>query len=91
MINPRQVKVKIGHVDCLTPGCNTRIPVRQNPETGALSYPCIECGAPNYAKADGSAHYHSVIKRMTPLAPESTGEPVHEHVPPKPAKTGLFV
>lgn len=87
MINTKAMKVKIGHVKCLTPGCDTNIPVRQNVETKALSFPCIECGAPNYAKNDGSAHYHSVIARMTPVATPKDVPPE----PPKPtAKATLF-
>ncbi|MFL6675875.1 MAG: hypothetical protein ACJ8LG_21610 [Massilia sp.] len=79
----KPMKIKIGHVDCLTPGCKTRIPVRKNEATGALSFPCIECGAPNYAKADGSAHYQGVLDRMTPLA---TSQNVPNPAPPVAAR-----
>jgi hypothetical protein len=86
----KPVKTKIGHVDCLTPGCKTRIPVRKNDATGALSFPCPECMAPNYAKNDGSDHYKSVLARMTPLA---TSQDVPNPPPPapqKPAKATAF-
>lgn len=86
----KPVKTKIGHVDCLTPGCKTRIPVRRNDATGALSYPCIECGAPNYAKADGSEHYRSVLARMTPLdTPQHVPDPSPAPLA-KPAKATIF-
>lgn len=67
-MSPKPVKTKIGHVQCLTPGCDTKIPVRRNDANGSLSFPCIECGAPNYAKNDGSDHYKRTMARLMPLA-----------------------
>jgi hypothetical protein len=72
----KPVKVKIGHVMCTTEGCDTRVPVRKNEATGALSFPCIECGAPHFAKNDGSQYYQSVLARMTPLAAPPPAPPV---------------
>lgn len=69
---------------CLTPGCNTRIPVRENSETKALSFPCIECGAPSYAKADGSEHYKRTIQRLIPL---KTSQDVPTATPAAPVNT----
>lgn len=80
----KPVKVKIGHVMCLTPGCDTKVPVRRNEATGALSFPCIECGAPSYAKNDGSDHYANTMARLIPLA---TSQHVPNPPPPAPAKT----
>jgi hypothetical protein len=82
----KPVKIKIGHVMCSTPGCNTKVPVRKNDATGALSFPCIECGAPHFAKNDGSQYYQSVLDRMTPLAAPAAPAPA---VPARP-KDPLF-
>lgn len=80
----KALKVKIGHVMCLTPGCDTKVPVRKNEATGALSFPCIECGAPSYAKNDGSSHYANTMKRLIPLA---TSQDVPKPPVPAPDKT----
>lgn len=97
---PKAVKTKIGHVMCLTPGCNTRVPVRKNEATGALSYPCIECGNPAYAKNDGSEHYRNTMARLIPLAvpaapgapaPAAAGPAAPPPAPAKPPAKGLFV
>jgi hypothetical protein len=87
----KPVKTKTGHVMCLTPGCNTRVPVRKNEATGALSFPCIECGAPSYAKNDGSEHYRNTMARLIPLAaPAAPAAPAALASPPPPARKVLF-
>ena len=83
-------KVKIGHVMCLTPGCNTKVPVRQNTATGALSFPCIECGAPSYAKKDGSEHYANVMARMIPLDTSQDVPKDPTNPPAKPPQRTIF-
>ncbi|HEX8611945.1 MAG TPA: hypothetical protein VF800_11720 [Telluria sp.] len=85
MIKP--LKIKIGHVMCLTPLCNTKVPVRRNEATGALSFPCIECGAPSYAKNDGSAHFANTMSRLIPLPPLATSQHVPPAAAPAPAGT----
>lgn len=80
----KPLKIKIGHVMCLTPGCNTKVPVRRNEATGALSYPCIECGNPAYAKNDGSEHYQNTMARLIPL---DTCQDVPKPPEPAPAST----
>ncbi|MYM96247.1 hypothetical protein [Duganella vulcania] len=80
----KPLKIKIGRLMCLTPGCNTKVPVRRNEATGALSFPCIECGNPAYAKNDGSEHYANTMARLIPL---ETSQDVPKTDVPAPAKT----
>lgn len=82
----KPLKVKIGHVACQN--CQTKVPVRKNDATGALSFPCYECGLPGYAKNDGNDYYRDVLNRMTPLdTPQDVPTPAStsQHVPAKPA------
>lgn len=86
----KPLKIKIGHIMCRTPGCNTKVPVRRNEATGALSFPCIECGSPSFAKNDGSEYYAGVLADVIPL---ETSQDVPAPTAPAPASTskrGLF-
>lgn len=80
----KQLKIKIGHIMCRTPECNTKVPVRRNEATGALSFPCIECGSPAYAKNDGSDYYKGVLADLIPL---DTSQDVKKTDVPAPAST----
>ncbi len=103
MINQKPLKPIIGEVDCLTPGCGHAVPVRQNSETKALSFSCMWCGSPAFAKADGSAHYHATLARMRPAeasqdvpvakppAAPGTSQHVPAPTPPAPAGTSQHV
>ncbi len=80
----KPVKTKIGHVLCQC--CSTKVPVRKNEATGALSFPCIECGNPAYAKNDGSDFYKRTLARLIPLEAPA---PTPAQAPAE--KRGLFV
>lgn len=86
----KPLKIKIGHIMCRTPGCNTKVPVRRSEATGALSFPCIECGSPAFAKNDGSEYYAGVL---ADLIPSDTSQDVSKTDVPAPASTskrGVF-
>jgi hypothetical protein len=81
---PKPQKLLIGKIKC---NCGEFIPVHENTATKTLSYPCGWCGAPSYAKADGSDHYKTTLARV--IRP-GTAQDDPIDTPPAPVKTGLF-
>lgn len=86
-------KEKIGHVDC--EHCKKEVTVRINRATGALSFPCHDCGMPAYAKKDGSDYYRDILASVRKLAgagrPDPVANPTPAPVPaPAPKPAGLF-
>jgi hypothetical protein len=77
-------KLLIGKIKCT---CGEIIPVHENTATKTLSYPCGWCGAPSYARADGSNHYQTTLARVIRSEPPKE---VPIEPPPAPVKTGLF-
>lgn len=79
----KSVKVPIGEITCLGPKCNHTVPVFKDSNTGSLSFSCMWCRAPGYAKNDGSQHYNDIMEQveLNKAAKAVPTEPVIEKKP----------
>lgn len=88
-------KSKYGYMKCPTPGCDTRIVVKEN-ERGTLSWRCDECDGTGYVKKGDAAFpkWDGQIEKSA-RAPAPAPAPKKEDAPkpapaPKPAASTLL-